>query len=530
MSEYNINNNHTNDPDSENEQTKNNDNLTDKVYDAAPQQQESHANMQGANEQEPNEQSPAQHPYVQGQFSEYSQQNTSTSYSSPYSPQHSNTQSHPYSEPYYRQVNNTTGASYTFSNDPSFGANINNVSEKKKKKKSSGVFKSIAIVLCCVILAGGFGFGGAFLYGYMFGNPGTPSQNNTNNSQDTEQSTPDTFPDENRAPVNINKVEGSTTANTTMTDVISAVRDTVVEIVTENIQESQFYGQYVTSGAGSGVIINGNGYIVTNNHVVDGANTIYVRTTDEKEYKAVLVGADEESDVAVIKIDATGLKAATLGDSSAIKLGEDVIAIGNPLGSLGGTVTNGIISALDREVTIDGQKMVLLQTNAAVNPGNSGGGLFNMAGELIGVVNAKSSSSSSGTTIEGLGFAIPINHAFDVSSQLIEYGYVKGKVSLGISVYSYERDMVYKQGFTYYTIKAGVYVEDPGKNTELQKDDRFISIDGTEVSATTDIKEILAAHKVGDTIKATVARTQDNKEVHIEVTLKCFEYVPASNN
>ncbi|MBQ2862637.1 MAG: trypsin-like peptidase domain-containing protein, partial [Clostridia bacterium] len=231
------------------------------------------------------------------------------------------------------------------------------------------------------------------------------TSNNQNENNESEQ------PEIERAPVSINKVEGSTTANTTMTDVISSVRDTVVEIVTENIQESAFYGQYVTSGAGSGVIINENGYIITNNHVVAGANTIYVRTTDQKEYKASLVGTDEESDIAVIKIDATSLKAATLGDSSAIKLGEAVIAIGNPLGSLGGTVTDGIISALDREVTIDGQEMRLLQTNAAVNPGNSGGGLFNMAGELIGVVNAKSSSSNSGATIEGLGFAIPINHA-----------------------------------------------------------------------------------------------------------------------
>ena len=456
--------------------------------------------------------------------SNQSTSNQSNMQTPPYSHYYNSQYRPPYQNPYFRQEG---GASYTFSNNPSFGADINAVNTKKEKKKSSGALKVAAIILSCVLLASATGIGGAYLTYTMLSD--NISQGNNDSNENTQNNSADTSPDVDRAPVTINKVEGSTIENTTMTDVIAAVRDTVVEIVTENIKESQFYGQYVTSGAGSGVIINENGYIITNNHVVSGANTIYVRTTDEKEYKAVLVGADEESDVAVIKIDATGLKAATLGDSSAIKLGEDVIAIGNPLGSLGGTVTNGIISALDREVTIDGQKMVLLQTNAAVNPGNSGGGLFNMAGQLIGVVNAKSSSSSSGATIEGLGFAIPINHAFNVASQLIEFGYVRGKVSLGISVNEYEKDMVYKQGFSYYTIKAGVYVENPGKNTELKKNDRFVSIKDTTVSSMADIKAILAECKVGDQIKCVVARTQNNKEIQVEVTLTCYEFVPEKN-
>ena len=472
-------------------------------------------------------------PHSSGYNGQYTP-NYSNSVYTPHSGQHNGTNANSYYTPYSSQgynSNMSSGASYTFSNDPSFGANNLNHEHVQKKKKNNAALKIVAIILSCVFLAGATGIGGAMLTYKMFANNDFNNSNSTQNDQ--QQNTPgsdeSTQPSEERAPVSINKVEGSTVEGTTLTDVIAKVRHSVVEIVTENIQESMFYGQYVTSGAGSGVIINENGYIITNNHVVDGANNIYVRTTDEQEYQAVLVGKDAESDVAVIKINATNLSAATLGDSSAIKLGEDVIAIGNPLGSLGGTVTNGIISALDREVTIDGQKMVLLQTNAAVNPGNSGGGLFNMAGELIGVVNAKSSSSSSGATIEGLGFAIPVNHAFDVASQLIEFGYVKGKVSLGISVYSYERDMVYKQGFSYYTIKAGVYVDDPGKNTELKKDDRFISIDGKTVTTSNDIKTIISELKVGDTIKAVVARTQDNKETQVEVTLTCFEYVPTNN-
>ena len=498
MSEYNINNNND---------KENSENLTDNVFDTDTNTDTNTETNTDTTQAQNTESNPKPH----------------TSY---YAPYYNSQYRPPYQQPHYPHGQDG-GASYTFSNDPSFGADVN--TQKKKKKKSSGALKIAAIIISCILLASATGIGGAYLTYNLLSESFNQNGANQNQNADNENNSDDTQNNIDRVPVNINKVEGTTVQGSTMTDVISQVKDSVVEIVTENIKESQFYGQYVTSGAGSGVIINENGYIITNNHVVAGANTIYVRTTDQKEYKATLMGNDEESDIAVIKIDATGLKAATLGDSSAIMLGEDVIAIGNPLGSLGGTVTNGIISALDREVTIDGQKMVLLQTNAAVNPGNSGGGLFNMAGQLIGVVNAKSSSSSSGATIEGLGFAIPVNHAFDVASQLIEFGYVRGKVTLGISVNEYDRDMMIKQGFSYYTIKAGVYVEEPGKNTELKKNDRFISIDGKSASSMAEIKTILAECKVGDTIKAVVARTENNKEIQVEVTLTCFEYVPQKN-
>ncbi len=422
-----------------------------------------------------------------------------------------------YTNPYFSQnAQGAPQASYTFANDASFGAEA--PAKPKKEKKKHGALKAVALILVCVILAGGSGIGGAYI-AQRFIFPASESQGTPNTPQGSVLVNTN-------APVNINKVDNSATEPTEMTDVIASVRDTVVEIVTENIQESQFYGKYVTSGAGSGVIISTDGYIITNNHVIDGANSIYVRTTNGTEYKATTVGTDEESDIGVIKIDAKELPYATLGNSDDIKLGEEVIAIGNPLGSLGGTVTNGIISALNREITIDGNKMQLLQTNAAVNPGNSGGGLFNMRGHLIGIVNAKSSSSSSATTIEGLGFAIPINHAQNIAADLIEYGYVKGKVSLGITVYSYEKDYTYMQGWQTYVIKAGVYVDDAGKNKELQKNDRFVSLDGIAVSSMSDIKSVLAQHKVGDTIEATVARVQNQKEHIVTVKLTCYEYSP----
>ena len=211
--------------------------------------------------------------------------------------------------------------------------------------------------------------------------------------------------------------------------VADLVSPSVVVITTEQVVYSQWswYGQnQVESGAGSGVIISSDGYILTCAHVVDGASTITV-TIDDKDYTATLVGEDTTSDIAVIKIDADGLTPATVGDSDSLKVGQSVMAVGNPLGELGGTVTGGMISALNRSVTIQGTSstntMSLIQMDASVSPGNSGGGLFNMNGELIGIVNAKSSSSDA----EGLGFAIPINDAIKVAEELLQNGYVTGR-------------------------------------------------------------------------------------------------------
>lgn len=201
-----------------------------------------------------------------------------------------------------------------------------------------------------------------------------------------------------------------------------AVADSVVEITTELITPGGLLSSYISEGAGSGVIITGYGLIVTNYHVIANATDIVVRLTDGSEYRATLVGSDRNSDLAVLKIDPAGkrLTVAPLGCSDDLVVGEDVIAIGNPLGSLGGTLTTGIISATERNITVDGVEMALLQTNAAINPGNSGGGLFNMAGELVGIVNAK----MAGEDVEGLGFAIPIDYAHGIIEDLINYGYV----------------------------------------------------------------------------------------------------------
>ncbi|MDR0570064.1 MAG: trypsin-like peptidase domain-containing protein, partial [Clostridiales Family XIII bacterium] len=217
---------------------------------------------------------------------------------------------------------------------------------------------------------------------------------------------------------------------TNVAETAALVKNSVVEISTETAQTFGRLGQYISQGAGSGVVITADGYIVTNYHVIKDARAINVKLADGKDYPASVKGSDAKTDLAVIKINQNGLTPAVQGNSAVLKVGDPAIAVGNPLGELGGTVTAGIISALDREIQIDDETFSLLQTDAAINPGNSGGGLFNMSGELVGVVNAK----SSGTEIEGLGFAIPINTAKPVISDLIAYGYVRGRIDTGLTL------------------------------------------------------------------------------------------------
>ncbi|MBQ9134014.1 MAG: trypsin-like peptidase domain-containing protein [Clostridia bacterium] len=291
--------------------------------------------------------------------------------------------------------------------------------------------------------------------------------------------------------------------------VAEKAKPTVVEITTEIVSNNSYFQQYVESGAGSGVIISTDGYIITNNHVIDGASKITVRLTTGDEHEAVLIGTDSQSDIAVLKIEATGLPYATLGDSTKLAVGEEVLAIGNPLGSLGGSVTNGIISALDREITIDGQKMQLLQTNAAINPGNSGGGLFNMNGELIAIVNAK----SYGDAIEGLGFAIPINYAHEVAQELLKNGYVSGRPAIGISYIVIDD---YMDLMRFRVSAYGVYVYDGGE-TSLENGDRIVRFGDYEVQNAENLKSAIQTYKVGDTVNVTVVR--NGQYTDLSVTL-----------
>ncbi len=303
-------------------------------------------------------------------------------------------------------------------------------------------------------------------------------------------------------------------------DIASLTANSVVEITTETVTTDSRMQQYVTNGAGSGVIISQDGYIVTNNHVIDGANKITVRLKTGTTYSASLIGTDNKTDVALLKISATGLTSAVLGDSGELMVGDTAIAIGNPLGQLGGTVTEGIISALDRELVIDGKTMTLLQTDAAINPGNSGGGLFNDRGELIGIVVAK----SSGSDVEGLGFAIPINEAKTVANELLNYGYVKGRIDTGMTFL----DLTTTQKALLYGVRQlGVYVQsvESGSNAAsagFKAGDMITYVDSTKITNGTVLTQVLEKYSVGDTLKITVVRNGSSGQI----SLKLGEYAP----
>ena len=377
----------------------------------------------------------------------------------------------------------------------------------KKKKKVNG--RRVARSAVALVLAAAMGFAGGFV-GAKFGGSGKVV---------IQQVAPSSTAGSASGSDSSITAASSTGTGLTTEQVADLVSPSVVVITTEQVVYSQWswYGQnQVESGAGSGVIISSDGYILTCAHVVDGASTITV-TIDEKDYTATLVGEDTTSDIAVIKIDADGLTPATVGNSDSLKVGQSVMAVGNPLGELGGTVTGGMISALNRSVTIQGSSSVntmsLIQMDASVSPGNSGGGLFNMNGELIGIVNAKSSSSDA----EGLGFAIPINDAIKVAQELLENGYVTGRPYLGITYLAVEDAQTAAQlGVNAY----GVYVVEvvkggPAEKAGLQAGDRIVSVDGTEIASKDDLGTLMQKHAAGDTLSITIAREGQMQTVNV---------------
>ena len=311
------------------------------------------------------------------------------------------------------------------------------------------------------------------------------------------------------------RVTSAGEAFNSITEVYYAVADSVVEISTEIVQTSLF-GPYVQSGAGSGVIIEKSGIIVTNYHVIEGAKKVTVRLTDGSEYSATLIGTHPEGDIAIIKINAgeKELTVAPLGCSADLEVGEDIVILGNPLGSLGGTLTTGIISAKDRIINVDGTDMVLLQTNAAVNPGNSGGGMFNMAGELVGIVNAKISEAG----IEGLGFAIPIDVAYCIIEDIISYGYVRGVVDSGLTVIEVTQQNLPFAYANYGISSIGVIVIESRYTDDLKLGDKIIAIDERQVKNAEDISLILKTHSVGDVVSVKAER--GGATLYVELVLR----------
>ena len=345
-------------------------------------------------------------------------------------------------------------------------------------KKKGGAGKIVALVLCCALVGGGAGVGGAAAYSAL---TSTPQGETTIYRNEVDPTA-----------VKVRQVDGLTP----MSSVQAVVR--------------QGYYQYETSGAGSGFIISQDGYIVTNYHVIDGATAIKVTLNNGETYDAKLVGGEELNDVAVLKIDGiTGLKPVVLGDSDDLVVGETVGTIGNALGTLSFSMTSGAVSATGRSVTMsDGTVMNMIQTDCTINSGNSGGPLFDSYGRVVGITSAKLSNNgqSSQATIEGIGFAIPINDVIGIITDYMQYGYVTGRPSMGIQVATVEDQ--HRQLFGW---PAGVYVNSVEEGScaqaaGLKQGDIITRLGDTEVATVNELSSAKNHYKAGEAAQLTVYR------------------------
>ena len=371
--------------------------------------------------------------------------------------------------------------------------------EPPKQKKRKGAARFVALGLCCALIGGLAGGGGVLAYNHFAGGSTTIYQG----------SAPTTA-------VNLASVDGHTVL--TPEEIYAANLGAAVGVngdVTTNA-----WGYTVRNAvSGSGFVISSNAtssYIVTNYHVINNVQDIKVFFANGDNYDATLVGGEEDNDIAVLRIEVGNLQTVTLGDSDALNVGENVYAIGNPLGELTFTFTGGYVSAKDRSVTMsDGTVMNMLQTDTAINNGNSGGPLFNEYGQVIGIVSAKlSSSSSSEASVEGLGFAIPINDVRDMITSIIENGYVTGKPSMGILL-----DDV-PQAAQQYGVPAGAEVlaildGSGADNGGLQVGDIITAVNGTEVSGSSDLQSAVSEFSAGDTVTLSIYRNGETTTVDV---------------
>lgn len=405
------------------------------------------------------------------------------------------------------------------------------VEKAKKPRKNHATAKVIAMILAVTVVGGGAGFSGAY-----FGNKALVSNaadantsiigNMVNRDQNTS------FPTLDELQINTSTIQH--TINETVEfnsdgtykytrDLVKAVQDSIVyiEVYTD------YYGKSTLAGTASGIIISKDGYIVTNHHVVKDCNkyTVKVNTTDtktgesaSKTYDAKLLGADEDTDLAVLKIEASNLSAAVLGDSDMLCLGDDVVAIGNPLG-LETSVSKGVVSGLDRHISDSARSLSSIQTDAAINSGNSGGALFNGYGEVVGVVNEKYVSNYA----ESLGFAITINEAKTVINDLISKGYVSGRAILGISYNNITEYIAAYRGLTPGWLVAEINEDLPVAQSGLVVGDTITALDGVSV-LDGEAANVLAKKNPGDTVVVTVMRTNSfGRQTSVDITVELGE-------
>lgn len=359
--------------------------------------------------------------------------------------------------------------------------------QPKPRKKKGG--KLVALCLVCAIIgsiAGGAGVGAA---------TGAFAQDKTTIYEGTRTPTV----------VNVSNVTGKDLL--TAPEIYATNVGSTVGITTEIT--TNVWGQPVSqAAAGSGFVITSDGYILTNYHVIEDADSIQVAFVDGTTYDATLVGGESENDIAVLKIDATGLTPVIIGDSDNVKVGEQVVAIGNPLGELTFSMTSGIVSAKDRSITMEnGNVMNMIQTDTAINNGNSGGPLFDMYGQVIGITSAKlSGSSSSQATIEGLGFAIPINDIKDMVTDIMENGYVTGKPYMGVTVSTVPESISQRYGMSQGALVESVDESSCAAKAGLQKGDIITAIDGKTVISSAELVEAKKTYKAEDTVTLDVER------------------------
>ena len=376
---------------------------------------------------------------------------------------------------------------------------------KKREKKNHVGLRICALALVFALLGGALGAGGIIWYESSHGQTGTVSKNETAMLQGIRESSV------------LNTVTVDTGKEMTAAEVYAANVNSTVGITT-SITTNYWGFQTTSAAAGSGFILTEDGYILTNYHVVENSNSITVAMYNGDTYDATLVGYDESNDVAVLKIDAQGLSPVVLGDSDNLNVGDSVVAIGNPLGELTFSLTAGLVSAKDREVTLSNSlTMDLIQTDCAINSGNSGGALFNLHGEVIGITNAKYSSSSSSSTasIDNIGFAIPINHVLSIVKSIIEKGYIS-KPYVGVSVSDVN------QQTQLYGIPAGAAVQSvsddsPAAKAGLQAGDVITSVNGTAITGSSDLVSLVSASAIGDTLTMTVYRQGSTLELTVTV-------------
>ena len=376
---------------------------------------------------------------------------------------------------------------------------------QKPKKKRTGL-KIAALALACALLGGAVG--GGVAWGMATGSIGE--------SEVAVTARPATE-------VVIKTVDGQTAMSDA--EVYAANVNSAVSINVTGTAGTNFFGQPVqTASSGSGFVLTENGYIVTNYHVVESAETVKVTMYNGDEYEAKYVGGDEDYDIAVIKVEAEGLQAVTLGDSDTLNVGDHVLAIGNPLGELTFSMSGGMVSSVNRAINVDGTPFNMIQTDTSINSGNSGGPLFNEYGEVVGIVSAKYSSSSSGASVEGLGFAIPMNDVFAMIQDIMTNGYITNKPYLAITGGTMTEQMAAQYR---YDITKGVFVysvEEGGaaQKAGLKMGDVIVKVDDHQIDSMEDLTMVKKQYAAGDT--CTVTYYREGAESTTELT---WDAVPA---